>query len=153
MFRRPWQRSSSTAWPGTPRNASPTPARCGGPSSPSAETLSHQRKRRFAFAQNRFRVNVQPAADERGVQVAKIDGETGIAGLVEIGQVGMWAEEASLDGAAGDQHGGRRPVIGAAVGVLLEPAAELREDQDDDALVELAWLQTVEEPGQGFSQR
>jgi hypothetical protein len=29
-------------------------------------------------------------------------------------------------------------VVGAAVGVLLEPAAELRKDQDHDSLVELA---------------
>src|SRR5208283_2128259 len=38
MFRSPWQLSSSNAWRVIPTNASPMPARCGGRSSPSADT-------------------------------------------------------------------------------------------------------------------
>ena len=98
---------------------------------------SQQRQTCVPLPQDRRRVDVQPLADERRVEVAEIDGETGIAGLVEIGQVGVVPKRPPLT-ASGDQHRGRRPVVGAAVGVLLEPAAELRKDQDHDSLVELA---------------
>ena len=69
-----------------------------------------------------------------------------VAAVIELGEVGGRADQASLDRFAGQEHGGGSAVVGSMGSILLEPSAELRKDQHDNPLVEPTRLEILKEP-------
>jgi hypothetical protein len=81
--------------------------------------------------EDRVRWEVEPAAEERRIDVEEVDRPFQVAAF-EVAERGRRAEEAGVHPGTGEEDGAGRAVIGAERPVLSGPAAELAEGHQDD---------------------
>ena len=75
---------------------------------------------------------IQPVVENGRIDPAEIDGVPWVA-VLEFSEVRIGAMEAGTDARAREEHGRRRAVIGAKVGILGQPTTKLREHEEQHA--------------------
>src|SRR5258708_35234917 len=95
--------------------------------------------------------DTKPAVEQRGIDLAEIGVMAQIA-AIEIGEAGMFADDAGTDAAADEQNGRSRTVVGAAAAVFRGAPAEFGEGHDQNAIAMAAGGEIAVEGGHGIGK-
>src|SRR5579859_6812467 len=104
----------------------------------------HDRNRLEFAAEDWLHGGVEPGLEDAGVDTAEIGGVFEVA-VIQVGEGGVFADDAGFYTGAEEEHGGGGAVVCAGAGVLGDTAAELAEGHHENALIVLLVLHVLPE--------